>query len=281
MTEHQKIMLEMLREIDRICRKHDIPYQLFAGTALGAVRHGGFIPWDDDLDIIMLRKDYLRFLSLAERELNSDLYALQAEFTDHWPMFFSKLRRNNTTCFERFIPKDLQSHQGIYVDIFPCDNLSDNKILRLMQFLSSKIVIAKSLDQRGYRTDNPMKKLFLLLCRALPSEPFHRFTVSSAAADSEMVHCFFAAASKFRKSIFPRSWLEESTLLPFEDGTFPVSVYSDELLTSLYGDYHKLPAQQEIEAKIHAFFVDTERSYEHYLELQKTMELRGYSRSIR
>ena len=85
-------LLEMLREIDRICRKHDIPYQLFAGTALGAVRHGGFIPWDDDLDIIMLRKDYLRFLFLAERELNSELYALQAEFTDHWPMFFSKLR---------------------------------------------------------------------------------------------------------------------------------------------------------------------------------------------
>jgi lipopolysaccharide cholinephosphotransferase len=196
-------------------------------------------------------------------------------------MFFSKLRRNNTTCFERFIPKDLQSHQGIYVDIFPCDNLSDNKILRLMQFLSSKIVIAKSLDQRGYRTNNPMKKLFLLLCRALSSEPFHRFTVSFAAADSEMVHCFFAAASKFRKSTFPRSWLEKSTLLPFEDGTFPVSAYSDELLTSLYGDYRKLPAQQEIEAKIHAVFVDTERSYEHYLEQQKTMELRGYSRSIR
>ena len=96
-----------------------------------------------------------------------------------------------------------------------------------------------------------------------------------------MVHCFFAAASKFRKSIFPRRWLEKSTLLPFKDDTFPVSVYSDELLTSLYGDYRKLPAQQEMEQKIHAVFVDTERSYEHYLEQQKTMELRGFSRSIR
>lgn len=83
---HQLVLLEMLKEFDRICRRHDIPYMLFAGTALGAQRHGGFIPWDDDLDVIMLRPAYQRFLEVAESELDGAYY-LQKEFSDHWPMF--------------------------------------------------------------------------------------------------------------------------------------------------------------------------------------------------
>lgn len=126
---HQLVLLEMLKEFDRICRRHDIPYMLFAGTALGAQRHGGFIPWDDDLDVIMLRPAYQRFLEVAESELDGAYY-LQKEFSDHWPMFFSKLRKNGTACMEKFRPKDQLMHQGVYMDIFPCDALSDSRIMR-------------------------------------------------------------------------------------------------------------------------------------------------------
>ena len=94
------MMLEMLSEVDRICAKHGIKYMLFAGTLLGAVRHEGFIPWDDDLDILMLRPEYDRFLEVARDEVNKELYYVQSEFSPHWPMFFSKLRRNGTACIE-------------------------------------------------------------------------------------------------------------------------------------------------------------------------------------
>ena len=149
LREHQDACLILLKEFDRVCKLLNIRYVLFAGTLLGAVRHKGFIPWDDDLDILMFRSDYERFLLEAEKHLNRDLFFLQKEFSNHWPMFFSKLRLNRTTCLEKYYPKDLQEHNGIYIDIFPCDNAAKTAFGRKLQFASSKIIIAKSLYKRG------------------------------------------------------------------------------------------------------------------------------------
>lgn len=147
--QHQRSMKILLDEFDRICNILQIPYVLFAGTLLGAVRHKGFIPWDDDLDVIMLRKDYERFLQGAPQHLDQQRFYLQKEFGEHWPMFFSKLRLNGTTCLETFHPKDTRMHQGIYIDIFPCDDAAKTHLGRYAQFLSSRVVVAKSLG-RGY-----------------------------------------------------------------------------------------------------------------------------------
>ena len=281
LQEHQQVLLEMLNTIDWICRQHQIPYQLFAGTALGAVRHQGFIPWDDDLDVVMLRPDYERFLTLAPAELDAQRYFLQKEFSEHWPMPFSKLRMNGTACIERYIPKDRKTHQGVYIDIFPCDNLSDNPFVRKMQFFASKIVIAQSLDARGYLTDSKLKKVFLLLCRLLPQKPFAALVQHRGGKQTRMVHTFFGAASKYKKSTFRRAWFSETVELPFEGGEYPVSAHYDELLTVLYGDY-KIPTPPEKRGcKVHAEIVDLEHSYEQYLDVQKTMHFQEYTRSIR
>ena len=121
LQEHQAVLLELLRELDRVCTAHDIPYVLFAGTALGAARHRGFIPWDDDLDVALLRPDYERLLALDDG-CWGEKYFLQREFSPHWPLHFSKLRKNGTTCLEKYRPKDERSHRGIYIDVFPLDN---------------------------------------------------------------------------------------------------------------------------------------------------------------
>ena len=168
LKEHQSVMYEMLKEVARICRKNNITYMLFAGTMLGAVRHKGFIPWDDDLDILMLRREYEKFLKIAEKDLNLEKYYLQKEFSPHWPMFFSKLRCNGTACIERYVPKDEDTHMGVYIDIFPCDNLHENKIMRKLQFAASKIVIANSLGKRGYLTNSKLKKAVILISRIMP-----------------------------------------------------------------------------------------------------------------
>lgn len=281
LREHQLALLQMLHEIDRVCRKHNITYTLFAGTALGAVRHGGFIPWDDDLDIIMLRPEYERFLALAPDELDSTAYYLQREFSEHWPMFFTKLRRNGTACIERYIPRDPLTHQGIYIDIFPCDNLSDAPVKRGRQFLASKAVIARALYQRGYLTDNPGKKLAMQLSRGLPEETLWAYAVDREEAESRMVHSFFGASSRYEKSIYPRKWFKETVLLPFEDGQFPVSAHYDELLTTLYGDYMTPTPVEKRGQKVHAEIVDLERSYTEYTGVQKQMKFKEYTRSIR
>ena len=281
LKQHQNIMNEMLQEIDRICRKNHIKYMLFAGTALGAVRHKGFVPWDDDLDIVMQRTEYERFMKIAPKEMDTEKYYLQQEFSEHWPMFFSKLRKNNTACIERYIPKDEKVHQGIYIDIFPCDNLSDARWKRWIQFVISKMVIAQSLDKRGYLTDNRLKKIMLVLSRYLPQRTMLRIVQDRKDKDSKMVHTFFAAASKYEKNVFPREWFEQTREIEFEGKQYPISKYYDEMLTKIYGDYMTPLAESEREYKIHAELVDFENSYEKYTGIQKKMKFENYTRSIR
>ena len=111
MTEHQEAMLRLLDEVDRICRKYNIKYMLFAGTLLGAVRHQGFIPWDDDLDVVMLRTEYEKFLAAAKDKIDDNVFFLQPEFSSHWPMQFSKLRLQGTAAIEKYHPKDILNIQ--------------------------------------------------------------------------------------------------------------------------------------------------------------------------
>ena len=279
LVQQQKVLLELLGTFDCVCKKHEIKYQLFAGSALGAIRHQGIIPWDDDLDVVMLRKDYERFLEVAPKELDEKYY-LQAEFSDHWPMFFSKLRKNNTTFLERQQPKDKQMHQGIYIDIFPCDNLSDNSLIRYLQFFASKIIIAKSLDQRGYLTNSFIKKCFIFICKLLPSQPFIHF-VQMKNKDTKDVHTFFGAAHSYKKNIYPKIWFNESIEVTFNDYKTYVTKYYDELLTKLYNEYMIEPSEEEKVCKVHGEIIDVNKSYTEYLELQKDLKFENYTRSIR
>lgn len=278
--EHQQALHLLLAEFDRVCRVLDIPYILFAGTLLGAVRHQGFIPWDDDLDVMMLRADYDRFLAEAPAVLDTDRFYLQGEFTEHWPLFFSKLRLNGTTCLEKYHPKDPLVHQGIYIDIFPCDNAAATAVGRRLQFLATKVVIAKALDRRGYDTDNPIKKIYMAACRLLPQKPFWRFAIGGRA-DSPMVHSFFAAARSYQKNVYPRCWFTQRTEGEFEGGTYPIPADYDEMLSAIYGDYRTLPPPEERVCKQHALLVDTERSYEEYQGYRDGMTFDVYTRSIR
>lgn len=281
LRDHQIAMLSLLSELDRICKKYEIEYMLFAGTLLGAVRHSGFIPWDDDADIIMPREDYERFLEIAEKEVDKAKFFVQREFSEHWPMFFSKLRLNGTACIERYHPKDLGSHRGVYIDVFPCDNLSDNALKRKLQYYASKIVIAKSLDARGYLTDSKSKKIFMAFCKLLPSKPFHKFVINRKAKDTQMVHTFFAAAQKYEKSVFQRAWFDKKTDMLFENISFVAPIEYDKLLCHLYGDYMTEPEESRRGSKVHAEIVDLENSYEKYNEIHKTLQFDEYTRSIR
>lgn len=280
LQEQQKLMFSMLQEIDRICRILGIGYVLFAGTALGAVRHGGFIPWDDDLDIMMLREDYDRFLREADGLLDREKFFLQKEFSEHWPMFTSKLRANGTTCLEKYHPKDAASHQGVFVDIFPCDNAFDSGVGKKIQFYASKVVIAKSLYARGYDTDSGKKRAFMSLCRALPMKPFLHITKGPRKRGND-VHSFLGGASNFRKNVYPRSYFEDTTLVPFEAGMFPVAADYDGLLSTLYGDYMTLPPPEERVCKQHSYLVDLHRSYEVYEHARDNVKFDVYTRSIR
>lgn len=120
---HQYRMLEMVVVLDRICKKHNIPYFLYGGTLLGALRHNGFIPWDDDLDVGLMREDYNRLMKVLPDELPEHI-ALQTNDTDpNYFYFFAKLRDRNSL-LEEMCPYDrVFKERGVYIDIFPFDHL--------------------------------------------------------------------------------------------------------------------------------------------------------------
>ena len=277
---HQSALLSLLKEFDRVCKALKIPYVLFAGTMLGAVRHQGFIPWDDDLDVLMMRADYERFLANAHTVLDQQQFYLQKEFSEHWPMFFSKLRLNGTTCLEKYHPKDPHTHQGIYIDIFPCDSAAKHPWGRKLQFYASKVVIAKSLSKRGYETDSMKKKLFMGVCKLLPTAPFLHI-VRNGAENSQYVHSFLGGASGFSKSVYFRKYLVNSINVDFEGNSYPIPESYDDLLKILYGDYMQLPPPHERTVKQHAILIDLDNSYELYQNYRDGMKFDVYTRSIR
>ena len=131
----QLTMLEMLMLVDKICKENDIQYSLCSGTLLGAVRHKGFIPWDDDLDIRMTRENYDKFLEVWDK-LQPEGYLLQnKENSPRFPSSFSKIRKCHTT-FLQFESERGAHHTGIFVDIFPLDRIPRNRIKKCIFYIS-------------------------------------------------------------------------------------------------------------------------------------------------
>ena len=125
----QQTELEIASEIFRICRKHQLRCSLVGGSAIGAVRHHGFIPWDDDIDLAMPRKDYERFSSLCKEELSENYFLQDFDTEENCAYIFAKVRKNDTYMPEEY-SKHIKMHQGIWVDVFIYDNVSDNPKIR-------------------------------------------------------------------------------------------------------------------------------------------------------
>ena len=166
------------------------------------------------------------------------------------------------------------------MDIFPCDNAMDSRLGQLIQFGASKVVIAKSLDRRGYETNDLKKKLFMLLCRCLPRNLFLRI-VKGPRRTGPWTHSFLGGARSFRKNVFSRSFFRNRVELDFEGKPYPVPEDYDLLLELLYGDYMALPPPEERQLKQHAILIDLNNSYEIYDGYRDGMTFDVHTRSIR
>lgn len=265
----QLVLLEMLIQIDEICQKNNIKYSLSSGTVLGAVRHKGFIPWDDDLDLMFMRDEYEKFLRIPQEEFTSRGLTLQKEYDKTWPLTFSKVRKNNTTYIERRLDVLEGAHLGVYIDIFPVDNLSDNSVYATMQWHIFHLLAAKCLGKRGYKTNLLKKKFAMSISRFLPVEPMLKFVKNEKDTDTKNVHSFLGAAVVREKTIYPRNLFESYTEIDFEGKMFPVISGYKEYLKITYGDYMTLPSEEERQAALHAEVVDLNTSYEVYVEKLK------------
>lgn len=225
-------MLDMLKCIDGICKKHNIQYWLSSGTLLGAVRHGGFIPWDDDLDIEMQREDYRKFLKIIETEL-PESYVVQSHKTDKKYVYhFIKIRDLKSMIVECDIIAQQYKYKGVFIDIFPLEK-SSYYLSRIAGSLFYRLCIY------------PMKltpMLFYVSCffRVILMNiifPFFR-VLSMWNTDDIVRHSFGATfyAERNLHDIFPLSKIK------FEDSYFNAPCNSDVYLKKIYGDYMKIPS---------------------------------------
>ena len=259
------IELDMLHEFDQVCRKHGLKYFLDGGTLLGAIRHGGFIPWDDDIDVIMLRADYNKLLQIAPDAFHHP-YFFQHAYTD---MFYCRGHaqlRNSKTCGalrDEFL--NVRFNQGIFIDIFVWDVVSEDeqKLRRQEQELNyyrqlmdrmlespvPKPIIVRRAGQNDLRFENLM----------------HIYSVFDAcAARFEGEQSQFVTPLLFNRKVednrrIDRKWLSETKTAEFEGMTFPIPGNADALLRCYYGDDYMTPLNK---APVHAPVIfDTDRSY--------------------
>ena len=252
----QLLELDMISELDRVCRKHNINYVIFCGTLLGAVRHKGYIPWDDDADIGMTREDYEKFKKVTD-ELDSDICYFQDHTTDpEYRWGYGKLRRTGTT-FIRAGQEHLKCQTGVFIDIFPFDDVPKRVFFQMIQdfycFCLRKITWSEvgKKQARGF-----MKFWYNSLSRISVDTVFKklgRYTEkSSKRTDNKVRLLMFKSFGKlYRKSPLkeryglPKKWLLERAEYEFEGKRFFGTKDYDGFLTWLYGDYMQLPPEDE------------------------------------
>lgn len=246
--------LMILKDFSEICEEHNLTYYMYAGSLLGSIRHKGFIPWDDDLDVVMFRKDFEKFKEIFPK-LSSDKYDLLSNDTqEDYFYYFAKLMIKNTRFEEEWI-NQLNFHIGINIDIFVLDDISDNKYSRKYQimrsFLYNRLLITSNLklDNLPFFSKLVSHSMYYILnlLNINTSNILNKslkFLNKYADENSECVFDIAANANEYPQ-IFKKSDFGKGIKVDFEDTQVNVPEKYDEILKSLYGDYMKLPPEEE------------------------------------
>lgn len=245
----QFVQLELLMEVDRICKKCGIKYNIIAGTLLGAIRHGGYIPWDDDADVAFLRPEYEKFRKACKNELDrTKFYFQDHRNTKGYRWGYGKLRRKNTL-FLREHQEHMPYQQGVFIDIFPLDGVPDNYFLRSIKnfecFCVRKLLwskVGKSADSNFW-----ICQIYKLLDR-IPEHIIIRYynnMIRNANQNQTRMVRILMFPTPNNEWGYYRCWYENSTDVVFEEKVFRGIKDYDSYLSFKYGDYMKLPPTEK------------------------------------
>lgn len=260
--------LEILKVFIQVCEKLKIRYFVVQGTLLGAVRHQGFIPWDDDIDVGMLREDYQIFLEKGQALL-PEKYFIQTHRTDRaYPHGFAKIR-NRHTAFVETTCKNLPMNHGIYIDVFPFDYYPDTWWERewleikkfLLRYRIRSILFIPS--DHGRTAASLLRKIIKKISQKL-------YPSVHQALDEQYELYFYSKRSRLRANYgspwgkrerIPSKWVEEQTVLTFEGLKVYAPLYYREYLTKVYGSYMELPPPEKRIPHHYVSYINFEKAY--------------------
>lgn len=248
------VMLEILREVRRVCEENQIRYFLCCGTFLGAVRHEGFIPWDDDLDIGMLREDYEKFCRIAPEALNEN-FCLQSWYTEeNYALPFAKVRMKNTLYQEAKGSK--LREQGFYIDVFPFDYAPETEAERAQYARRLNTLFRMKLMKSGAKPWMDHDRI--IWKKRLGYLPYQAAAAFFSSQSLAKRYDALAMGQKesgtlcrqrglTRLDCYDSRWYQEFAKYPFENDFFPGPKAYEEVLRSQFGDYQVLPPENERE----------------------------------
>lgn len=257
--------MEILDVIHGICKKNNLRYSLAFGSLLGAIRHGGFIPWDDDIDIMMPREDYEKLISIWCSEAPEG-YILQNKDThSDYSQNFTKIKKDHTTFLESEFGKTANYHKGIFVDIGPCDRVAPGRLGRLYQYVACAVNLLYS---RNYSSGSKgirgfVERTLLKLPEGLKSR-IRRRTEKIKRKWNGNKNCPYFATEIISdcKRYFPADLFDEIKEIKFENRNYCIAGKADEFLKIRYGDYMQLPPEEERVWKHRPMIIDFEHNYE-------------------
>ncbi len=256
-------MLRVLEVIDKTCKEHNLQYGMFGGSLLGAVRHKGFIPWDDDMDILMPRPDYERFIAHSREWLPEPYEFVCAENDPKYPLPFGKVQDASTTLIERL---HLSYLGGIYVDVFPLDAVPTNKVIRWCHFMHYEFLRQALywVHRDPYKHGHGPSSWLFLLTRKVTSLGSLQRRIRKILTKYDYAHTTYVGDyTAGLRRVLPKAIESEYAPYEFEGKTFMGIRDYDTYLKKMYGDYMKLPDVED--RKQHNFHViDLNLPYKDY-----------------
>ncbi len=245
----QRIELEMMIELDRICEKYDIRYTIIGGTLIGAIRSKGFIPWDDDVDIAMLRSEYERFREACKKDLDRTRFYFQDDRnTPGYRWGYGKIRRKGTL-FLREHQEQMPYEQGVFLDVFPHDHVPDPLPLRVLHDVECFLIRKFLWSEIGQITDkSAIKRMVYKQMARVPlsriKKVYHRFIQRSNNRETGYVRSLMFPTFG-RDHGYPAEWFGPGEKAEFEGFFFQCMKGAKQYLAYSYGDYMELPPDNE------------------------------------
>lgn len=269
----QASILSVAKDLDTFCKENGIRYYLMGGSALGAMRHKGFIPWDDDLDVFMPVEDYQKFLKLFSEKGNTKKYFIQHENTPEWPLFLSRICLNGTTLISDEFKFNMKQHHNVFVDIMCLYSAPDVEWKRRCQYYAAQLLRINALEKAKFPQEEWVKwvtmKVSRLFVNRFTRKALENYVHSFEGQDTKQVGHFYGRA-RYPRTNFLRKYIGsgEPRYVPFEDTMLPVFENAEEYLVARFGPkWMEMPDQKTRDQyPVHANFADLGKDYTHYIK---------------